>query len=393
MRYTYRLRPGARAEHALLSEWGKCRWLWNEAVHQQKSGSKPTFCSLSKLLTAARATNAWLRDGSQVAQQQTLRTYTQALTHSFTVKGRGRPRPKRLKNSRPSLEYTRRGFAIRDSRLRLAGGIVIPVVWSRELPSLPSSVRVYQDSLDHWYASFVVTRETTPAPDATDSIGVDWGVSVTATTTNPAFDLPYLGHRKRCAAELAKAQRKMCRRRRPRGQAASNGYRRAARQAARLHKKATRQTSHDARVWANRVVADHALIAVEDFKPTFLAKSTMARKAADAAIGATKRTLVETGKRAGRKVVLVSPAYTTMTCAKCGTRTKDRLGLGQRVFHCDHCGNVEGRDRNAARVILAVAERGHAGADDVRHSVPSPRGGRSSAVRARNPLDSSMGKR
>lgn len=393
MRCTYRLRPGVRAEDALVSEWGKCRWLWNEAVHQQKSGNKPTFCTLSKLLTAARGRNAWLREGSQVAQQQALRTYTQALAHSFTVKGRGRPRPKRLKNSRPSLEYTRRGFSVRDGRLRLAGGIVIPVVWSRELPSPPSSVRVYQDSLGHWYASFVVTRETTPVPDATGGIGVDWGVTATATTTDPAFDLPYLGHRKRCAAELARAQRKMSRRRRPRGQAQSNGYRRAARQAAKLHKKAARQTTHDARVWANRVVANHALIAVEDFKPKFLAKSTMARKAADAAVGTTKRTLVELGKRAGRKVVLVPPAYTTMTCAKCATRTKDRLGLGQRVFHCDHCGNTDGRDRNAARVILAVAERGHAGADDVRHSVPSSRVGRSSAVRARNPLDSSMGKR
>jgi putative transposase len=393
VRYTYRLRPGARAEHALLCEWGRCRWLWNEAVHQRKSGNRPTFCGLSKLLTAARAKSAWLREGSQVAQQQTLRTYSQALTQSFTVKVRGRPRPKRLRDSRPALEYTRRGFAIRDGRLRLAGGITLPVVWSRELPSPPSSVRVYQDSLGHWYASFVVTREITPAPDAGGGIGVDWGVTTTATTTDPAFDLPHLSHRKRCAAELARAQRKLARRRRPRGHAQSNGYRRAARQAARLHKKAARQTTHDARVWANRVAANHQLIAVEDFKPKFLAKSTMARKAADAAIGATKRILVEAGERAGRRVVLVPPTYTTMTCAQCGTRAKDRLGLGQRVFRCDHCGNVDGRDRNAARVILALAERGHAGADDVRHSVPSPRGGRSDAVRARNPLPSGMGKR
>jgi putative transposase len=34
------------------------------------------------------------------------------------------------------------------------------------------------------------------------------------------------------------------------------------------------------------VVEDHQLIAVEDFRPRFPARSTMARKAADAAIGA-----------------------------------------------------------------------------------------------------------
>src|SRR6516225_11923916 len=75
VRYTYRLRPGKQAQAALEAEWHRCRWLWNEAVHQEKSGTKPTLCRLSKMLTAARARCSWLRTGSQVCQQQTLRTY------------------------------------------------------------------------------------------------------------------------------------------------------------------------------------------------------------------------------------------------------------------------------------------------------------------------------
>ena len=113
VRCTYRLRPGATAERGLLEEWGRCRWLWNEAVHQQKTGRKPTFCKLSKMLTEARAANPWLRDGSQVAQQQTLRTYATALDHSFKVKGCRKPTIKRRKTALPSLEYTVRGFSIR----------------------------------------------------------------------------------------------------------------------------------------------------------------------------------------------------------------------------------------------------------------------------------------
>ncbi|WP_346257321.1 transposase [Plantactinospora sp. ZYX-F-223] len=371
VRHTYRLRPGATAEAALMAEWGRCRWLWNEAVHQYKTGRKPTLCRLSKLLTEARARSSWLRDGSQVVQQQTLRTYALALQHSFKVKGRGRPKVKRLKDTLSSLEYTTRGFSIRDRRLRLPGGITIPVVWSRELPSDPTSVRVYRDCLGHWYASFVVRRETTPAPTAEGAIGVDWGVTTTATTTDAAYDLPYLGHRKRCAAELAKAQRRMARRRRVKGARPSNGYLRAKRQAAKIGKKAARQNTHDARVWAKKIIDNHATIAVEDFTPTFLTKSRMARKAADAAIGAAKRELVDRGRRAGRKVVLVPPAYTTMTCSQCGTRAKDRLGLGVRVFRCHSCGYAACRDRNAARTILATAERDRAGADDVRHAITS----------------------
>ncbi|MFD6675333.1 RNA-guided endonuclease InsQ/TnpB family protein [Rhodococcus zopfii] len=311
-----------------------------------------------------------------------LRTYAQALDASFTVKGRGRPGFKARKKTLPSLEYTRRGFRIRDGRLVLPKGVTIPVVWSRTLPSDPSSVRITRDSLGHWYASFVVTREPVPIPvaDPDSGIGVDWGVSRTATATEERFDLPHAGHRKRCAAELARSQRRMARRRRGKGQPPSKGYKRARRTAARVQKKAARQNRHDGRIWAKTVVDAHHLIAVEDFIPGFLAKSTMARKAADAAVATVKRELVERGRRAGRRVVMVRPAYTSMTCSGCFARAKQRLGLGERIFRCWACGYTACRDRNAARVVLAVAERGHTGVDDVGHWVPPPSGSGSGAV-------------
>ncbi|MFD1811033.1 RNA-guided endonuclease InsQ/TnpB family protein [Rhodococcus gannanensis] len=374
VRYAFRLRPGTLAERALSAEWDRCRFLWNEAVHQQKSGGRPTFGSLSKMLTEARARCGWLREGSHMAQQQMLRTYGKALHQSFTVKGRGRPKFKARKSALLSLEFTARGFRIHNGRLVLPKGVSVPVVWSRELPSEPSSVRVIRDSLGHWYASFVVRRDSEPVREAVGGIGVDWGVATTATTTDSRFDLPSLGHRKRCAAELAKAQRSMARRHSGKRGPQSKGYERAKRKASRLQKKAARQTRHDSRVWAKRVVDGHNLIAVEDFTPIFLAKSTMARKAADAAIGAAKRELVERGVRAGRRVVLVRPAYTSMTCSRCFARAKQRLGLDERVFRCGSCGHTEGRDRNAAGVVLAVAERGHTRVDDVRQSDHLPRG-------------------
>ena len=370
VRYSYRLRPGATAERALLEEWHRCRFLWNEAVHQSRTGGKPTFGKLSKLLTEARKRMMWLREGSQDAQQQMLRTYAQALHHSFTVKGRGRPQVKQRKKCLPSLAYSRNGFAVTGGRLRLPKGVTIPVVWSRELPSDPTSVRVYQDSLGHWYASFVVRREFDPLPEVDGGIGIDWGVSTTATTTDPAYNLPHVGARKAAASDLTKAQRKMARRRKPKGQPQTKGYQRAKLEAAKVAKKAQRRNTHAGRVWARRVVADHQLIAVEDFQPKFLAKSTMARKAADAAVSTIKRTLIEHAERAGRKVVLVQPAYTTMTCSGCGTRAKDRILLDERTFACTACGLIADRDVNAARVILATAERGRTSVESVRHLDP-----------------------
>jgi putative transposase len=286
-------------------------------------------------------------------------------------KGQGRRKFKSAKRDLPSINYTRNGFSLRDGRLVLAGGIVLPVVWSRDLPSEPSSVRVYRDSLGHWYASFVVEREVQELPEASGSVGIDWGVSTVATASEPEFDLPAYGFAKSSAQKLARYQRMMSRRKPKPGQKASRGYRGAKRLAAKTHKKVARQRQDVSRKWATKVVRENQNIAVEDFKPKFLAKSTMARKAADNAVATAKSTLVEYAKRAGRTVVLVDPAYTTMDCSGCGARAKQRLLLSERVYACESCGLVETRDRNAARVVLARAGLAPVGVEAVR--LPSPR--------------------
>lgn len=368
VRYNYRLRPGAQAESALIAEWHRTRFLWNDAVEQMKSGAKISVSLAQYRLTALRKENAWLRDGSQRAQQTEVRSFAHAFTDSFKIPGRKRPRFKSAKSSRPSIHYAGRSFSVTSGRLKVSKGIDLPVVWSRELPSKPTSVRVYRDNLGHWYASFVVKREIESAPESDGSIGIDWGVKKTATTTDSAYDLEHLGLRRRSAAEYARAQRKMSRRRKPKGQVQSKGYKRAKLEAAKVSKKAQRRNTHEGRNWAKKLVEAHQLIAVEDFKSKFLAKSTMARKASDNAVSTVKRTLIEYAERAGRTVVLVQPAYTTMTCSECLARAK-RLKLDERTFSCANCGFTAGRDENAARTILAVAERGHTSVEDVKHSM------------------------
>ncbi len=268
-----------------MGEWHRSRWIWNHCLTENAARKDRRAHIGGKDLTAARCALPWLAAGAVTPQQQTLRTFA----------GKGRRNFKHAKKALPSLEYTRNGFSLKDGRLRLAGGWLIPVVWSRELASEPSSVRAYQRCM--------ARRKPTP------------------------------------------------------GKSGSHGYFTAKHQAARLHKKVARQRQHTSRQWARRVVAGNQLIAVEDFRTKFLFQSTMARKAADNAAGAAKRELVSYALRAGRTVVIVPPAYTTMTRRQCGTRAKDRLALSQRTFQCWSCGYTDGRDRNAARTILATAGR------------------------------------
>ncbi|MGI3199609.1 RNA-guided endonuclease InsQ/TnpB family protein, partial [Streptomyces sp. GLT-R25] len=330
---------------------------------------------LDRMLTEARARTPWLREGSSVVQQQVIRDFgrSRAKAHKDIrerlplARRAGMPKWKTRREALPSLNYTKRGFRLRDGRLHLAGGIVVAVVWSRDLPAEPSSVRVYQDSLGHWYCSFVVPAQVQPLPRTGRVLGVDWGVRETATTTSDMHDLPHAGHgRKARTKPLARYDRMMARRRPKKGQPASKGYREAKKLRAKAYKKVAGQRADTGRKWAKKVVRDHDAIAVEDFRPKFLAKSTMARKAADAAIGATKAALIEMGRKHGRDIRLVHPAHTTMDCAHCDARAKHRLPLGMRTYTCTACQAVSPRDKNSARVMLVRAGLNPAGADGAR---------------------------
>jgi putative transposase len=379
-RFTYRVRVPVTAERALRCEWGRCRWVWNQCVAESRQAWKEKRecgpAGLDKMLTAWRAQHAWLREGSSVAQKQTIRDFGKS--RAKALKDRrdklplrqraGLPQFRKRDRALPTVNYTRQGFTLRDGQLTVAGGIRLRVVWSRSLPSAPSSVRVCQDALGHWYASFVVETEAEPYPENDAALGVDRGVKDIAVTTSDAHDLPHPEYGKKSAGKLARYQRQMARRRPKPGQRPSAGYKHARRKAAKAHAKVAAQRRDTARKWAKGICRDFGQIAVEDFKPKFLARSTMARKAADAAIGAAKRGLIEMAAKHGRTVHLVDPAYTTMDCCACGARAKTRLLLSERTYTCAACGTVLPRDKNSAAVMLVRAGLDPAGADRVRRA-------------------------
>ena len=368
VRYLYRARVGSQAEAALVEEGNRARWVWNQCVVRSRclfeEGETCGPAMLQLELTDWRGRKEWLAAGSVVVQQQTIRDFGNARAKALADianrvpqgQRRGLPVLKSRHDYRTSLSYTTRGFSFDDKVLVLAGGIRVNIVWSRPLPSGPKSVRVYQDAVGWWWVSFVVSRDIEVFPAGTrPAVGIDWGVATIATTTDAAFDLEHPEYGKRAEKELAACQRTMARRRRPKGAVPSKGYQQARHDTARLYQKIVWQRSDLARKWARGVVAAHDQIAVEDFHPQFMARSTLANKAADARIGATKRELASYATRAGRDHRLVPAPYTTMTCGECGARAKHPLPLRERTFHCHECGHTAPRDRNSARVVRAAA--------------------------------------
>jgi transposase len=84
----YRLIPAPEQENILTRHCAHARYVWNLAVEQQSwwrpgRSNAPGYGVQAVQLTEARAEHRWLREGSQMVQQQALRDFAQAMANFF----------------------------------------------------------------------------------------------------------------------------------------------------------------------------------------------------------------------------------------------------------------------------------------------------------------------
>jgi putative transposase len=84
----YRLEPSREQETVLPRHCSHARYVWNLCVEQHqwwRPGRRPApgYLEQRRQLTAARADNPWLTEGSQMVQQQALRDFAQAIANYF----------------------------------------------------------------------------------------------------------------------------------------------------------------------------------------------------------------------------------------------------------------------------------------------------------------------
>lgn len=98
----------------------------------------------------------------------------------------------------------------------------------------------------------------------------------------------------------------------------------------------------------------YAIICLEDIdiKNLIEKKPYMAKSVLDASWNRFRTYVTYKAESAGRKVILVNPAYTSQMCSDCGSIVKK--GLSERVHNCPKCGLIMDRDLNASKNILRL---------------------------------------
>jgi transposase len=226
----YRLEATPAQEAILLRHCGDARYVWNLAVEQHAwwhpgRRSAPGYLEQCRQLTAARAENQWLRDGSHMVQQQALRDFGQAMRNFFNGTHRkpswrkaGRHEGFRVVALRPEhVRRLNRGHAA--VLVPKAGWIRFRL--SRPVPDGVKSFRITRDLAGRWHIAFAHIPAPLDGPGTGEIAGIDRGVKVTlALSDGTTFQAPAPRRVARLERKLSRARRGSSRRARVRRQLA-----------------------------------------------------------------------------------------------------------------------------------------------------------------------------
>ena len=97
-----------------------------------------------------------------------------------------KPPPFKKPKSKQSANFTDNGFKLYPDSdyIYLAKIGDIKVIWSRELPAIPSSVTTIKDSADRYFVSLVVELNPQELPENNYAVGIDLGIPDFATLSN-----------------------------------------------------------------------------------------------------------------------------------------------------------------------------------------------------------------
>jgi putative transposase len=361
-RYQYRFYPTDQQQQGLAQLFGCVRVVYNDALAICKqSEKKPKSAELQKIvITQAKKTEAraWLSEVSNIPLQQSVADLEIAFKNFFNSckskrKGKkvGYPKFKKRTNSQ-SARFRIGGFSIKDEGVYLAKIGVVKPIWSRELPTAPSSVTVIKDCANRYFLSFVVEVEPVSINAKNQSVGVDLGIKTFAVVSNgekafsPCYNLLDLKVRK-LQRKLARQQKDSSRRHKTRIQIARTHNKIADTRKDFLHKLST------------KIVSENQTIVLEDLNVSGMVKNRKLARAISQQGWRDFRVLVEAkSEKYGRKFVVISRwEPTSQTCSSCGYKW-GKIDLLIRSVLCLGCGTEHDRDENAS-INIEMVGTGH----------------------------------
>jgi len=354
--YKYKLKPTPEQERAMAFVLRHCRELYNAALQERKEawqrcGVSITVAQQSTQLPAIKEVRPEYRDINAQVLQDVLMRLDRAFQRFFArVKAGETPGYPRFQgvNRYSSFTYKQVG---EHGGARLDNGFLVlskigrlAVRWSRTLEGTPKTVNISRE-VDGWYVC--VSCADVPiqlSPTTGRETGIDLGLEAFATLSD-GTRIVNPGWYRTAARALKTAQRRVSRRKK-----GSNRRRKAVALLAKSHQKVRRQRQDFHHKTALALVRENDTVYHEDLQVRNMVRNHhLAKSISDAGWSAFLGILSFKAACAGRRVIVVNPAFTSQTCSGCGIMVQK--GLSVRWHSCPECGTSLHRDHNAAKNI------------------------------------------
>ncbi len=372
--FKFRFYPTSVQRLELAQTFGCTRFVYNWALALKTNSYYQDNVSLSYTDTSNALTKLkkdpekpWLKQVSAVPLQQGLRHLNTAFINFLA--GRNKyPRFKK-KNNRQSAHYAPNAFKWQDGKLTLAKmSQPLKIRWSRYFTGEPKSVTISKDPSNRYFVSFLVEEELEQWKPARDEIGIDLGVKDVVVASN-GFASGNPKHYQKYQARLKTLQRRLAKKKK-----GSNNRYKARLKVAKLHAKIAdcRQDclgAHSLASYADagshrflhklstKLVSESQAIYTETLAvKNMMANHKLAKVIADCGWGEFLRQLEYKAKWHERKIGAIDRWFpSSKRCNPCG-HILDKLPLDLREWTCPSCNNLNLRDENAAKNILAVGQ-------------------------------------
>lgn len=349
--FQYRINPTKKQETLLQNTLEQCRRLYNHLLEQRRTSweEEKKGLSLYDQINTFPVLKARVPElcevHSQVLQNVAVRIDLAFKAFFRRIKQGVDPGYPRFRGygRYDSFTFPQSGYRVNDKSVSISKIGKIKTVFHRPIEGCIKTCTIKKTATGKWFVSFSCEVDNAILPVSESSVGVDAGLMSFITLSdgtkvdNPRF-------LKTEEKNLAKAQRSLSK------QAKGTKKRHKCRKVvARVHERITNKRKDFTHKLSRKLVNLHGTIAIEDLSINDMQKDNFRcinKGIADVAWRNFFNLLEYKAACANRRVVKVSPAYTSQTCSRCGYRQK--MPLPNRIFQCPCCSLSLDRDVNAA---------------------------------------------
>ena len=233
-------------------------------------------------------------------------------------------------------------------------------------PETIRTVTVKKEANRYFIAITCEIPNPKPLPKTNKSLGIDWGVKRFVTT----FDGESVSEADFDKGELDKLDKRIAQLNKRLGRCVqySKNWHKVKNKLQQAHLNFVNYRHNFIHELVNEIVLAYDSVTIENLSMAFVTGNRyLSNSARRKPYYLLKNALINKFNQYGKKVYLVSRNYpSTQTCYNCGyvKRGEEKLEVGVRTYHCNHCGHIDGRDDNAAKNLWACRDVVEATIDD-----------------------------